>query len=133
MNKRGFTLIELLVTIALLSIIAIISFVSINKIIEKSKVNDCEILVNNIKNAASEYVSDNRYKSSFVSSVTDYTLAINASTLVNGNYLKGQIIDPFSKNEIVASDIMINLYLNNDYTLDSAVISEPVVLTNCEG
>ena len=59
--KNGFTLIELIATIALLAIIAIISFVSINGVVNQSKVNNCESLMMNIKTAAKEYVSDNRY------------------------------------------------------------------------
>ena len=62
MNKKGFTLVELVATIALLGIIAIISFVSINGVINQSKVDNCKSLVGNIKSAAKEYVSDNRYK-----------------------------------------------------------------------
>ena len=76
MNSRGFTLIELIVTIALLAIIAVISFVSINSIVNQSRVNDCETLVNNIKSAANSYVSDNRYNNDFVNLVIDYSINI---------------------------------------------------------
>ena len=133
MNKKGFTLIELLVTISLIAILSLISFVSINAVIKQNKINNCNTLVNSIKSATSEYVSDNRYKSTFVSSVTDYTLAINASTLVNGNYLKGQIINPFTKEDISPDSILISIELNSDYTLKKASISAPAVLLNCNG
>ena len=61
MNNKGFTLIELIATIALLAVISIISFVSVNGVINQNKVNNCESLMMNIKTAAKEYVSDNRY------------------------------------------------------------------------
>ena len=67
MNRKGFTLIELIATIAILAVIALISFVSITKVIEKSRIDNCNILVENIKTSAEEYASDNRYNSAFVS------------------------------------------------------------------
>ena len=51
MNNKGFTLVELIATIALLAIISIISFVSINAVIDSSKINECNALVNSIKSA----------------------------------------------------------------------------------
>ena len=133
MNNKGFTLIELLATVALLAIIVTISFVSINSIIKQSKVNNCEIIVNNLKSAASEYVSDNRYKNDFVNSITNFKTTITADTLVNGNYLKGSIKNPFDNNEITPSTIEISIELNDDYTLKTATITKPDVLTNCNG
>lgn len=121
MNNRGFTLIELIATIALLAIIAVISFVSINGIIEHGKVSDCETLIGNIKSAASEYVSDNRYKSDFVSRVNNRTVVIKGSVL-GQEYLKGEIINPFDKKVISPDDIEITIYLNKDYTANNILI-----------
>lgn len=126
MNNKGFTLIELIATIALLAVISLISFVSVNKVIEQSKINDCETLVNNIKMATSEYVSDNRYKNL---NVEDF----NVKKLVDGKYLSTPIINPFSKEEIDPQSILLNIELNNDYTLKNVEISEPAVLVNCRG
>lgn len=124
MNRRGFTLIELLVTISLLAIISLISFVSINKVIEQNKINNCQTIVNNIKNATSEYISDNRYKNLIIDNFT-------AKILVNGNYLSSPIINPFTKEEINPDSILISIELNSDYTLKKATISEPAVLKEC--
>lgn len=124
MNRRGFTLIELLVTISLLAIISLISFVSINKVIEQNKINNCQTIVNNIKNATSEYISDNRYKNLNIDNFT-------AKILVNGNYLSSPIINPFTKEEINPDSILISIELNSDYTLKKATISEPAVLKEC--
>lgn len=126
MNRRGFTLIELIVTIALLAILALISFVSINAVIKQSRTNDCKTLVNNIKMATSEYISDNRYRNLDINNFT-------AKKLIDGKYLSSPIINPFTKEEINSESILISIELNSDYTLKTATISEPAVLTNCEG
>ncbi len=131
MNRRGFTLIELIATIALLGIIATISFVSITNILKEGKVKNCNTLVNNIKMATSEYVSDNRYNSSFINAINDNQINIDASTLMAGRYLKGDIVNPFNNEVISASSIIIKVKLNNDYTFKSADIEAPEVLKNC--
>ncbi|MGN1358585.1 MAG: type II secretion system protein, partial [Bacilli bacterium] len=128
MNNKGFTLIELLATIALLAVIATISFVAISGVIEQGKVRDCETLVNNIKSATSEYVSDNRYNNIFSSKVA----TINASDLTNGNYLKGDIINPFNKVKITPSTIKINITLNDNYTVKQVKVLNNDVEINCE-
>lgn len=121
MNNRGFTLIELIATIALLTIIAVISFVSINGVLEHEKVADCENLIGNIKSAASEYVSDNRYKSDFVSGVNNGMVIIKGDAL-GEDYLKGEVIDPFNKNTISLDTIEITIYLNKDYTARDVIV-----------
>ena len=128
MNNKGFTLIELLATIALLAVIATISFVAISGVIEQGKVRDCETLVNNIKSATSEYVSDNRYDNIFSSKVA----TIYASNLTNGNYLKGDIINPFNKVKITPSTIKINITLNDNYTVKKVKVFNNDVEINCE-
>ena len=118
MNNRGFTLLELLITIALLAVISLISFVSVNKVIEQSKVKDCENLVLSIKSATKEYVSDNRYKSN-VDSDGNMKVTISGNDLISGNYLTSTIVDPFTKSNITPSSIMIDIGLNSDYSAKS--------------
>lgn len=107
MNNKGFTLIELVATIALLAVISVISFVSINAVITESKVKDCESLVNNIKSATKEYVSDNRYNSSF--NKNDIT--------IDKLNLSSDLINPFTKEKLSSSDVKIEVTLNTDYTV----------------
>ena len=128
MNNKGFTLIELLATIALLAVIATISFVAISGVIEEGKKKDCETLVNNIKSATNEYVSDNRYNNIFSSKVA----TINASDLTSENYLKGDIINPFNKVKITPSTIKINITLNDNYTVKQVKVLNNDVEINCE-
>jgi prepilin-type N-terminal cleavage/methylation domain-containing protein len=111
MNNKGFTLIELISTIALLAIIALISFVSINGVIKNNKISNCENLVKNIKVAAREYVSDNRYKFNDNNNKT-----IDVKTLIDEKYLKGPIINPFTNEEISGKDISVKIELNSDYS-----------------
>jgi len=132
-NNKGFTLIELIATIALLAIIAVISFVSVNSVIKKNKIDNCRTIVNSITTAANEYVSDNRYNSTFVDSINaEYQTVINASTLISNKYLKGDIIDPYTKEVIDPETISVGVYLGYDYAMRAAVINAPEVLKNCD-
>ena len=133
MNNKGFTLIELIATIALLAIIAVIAFVSIGKVIEHSKVTNCNSLVESIEKAAMEYVSDHRYDSSFISSVntSDMSYSMTAAMLVNGHYINGELINPFTKESIATNTVQLTIYLNDDYTVKSVQIVDPVVLKTC--
>ena len=127
MNRKGFTLIELIATIALLAIIAIISFVSINGVINKSKIDNCKSLVNNIKSASKEYVSDNRY-----SLTSNDDLNITAKTLIDGNYLSSPITNPFDNNvPIYGIDISIRIKLADDYTVSNEENS--IIIKNSSG
>ena len=133
MNNKGFTLIELLVTITLLGIIVTISFVSINGVIKKGKIEDCKNIVDSIKSATSEYVSDNRYNNAFIAEINDYKMTIDASTLLNNNYLKGEIINPYTKQTINSSNISILIFFNSDYTMRGAIINGPTeLITSCK-
>jgi len=124
MNNKGFTLIELVATVTLLGILAVVSFVSITGIINKSKVNDCENLVISIKMAVKEYASDNRYEG--------ITTSISASDLITGKYLSSPIINPFTDEEMDASNIKINISLNNDYTVKEITFGAPAMFNDCK-
>ena len=122
MNNKGFTLIELVATLALLAVISVISFVSITTVVDNSKVTNCNNLVQNIENAAKEYVSDNRYNSSFD---TDNNKKddINVTTLINNKYLVGPIKNPFNKDETISGDnIIIKIELKNDYSVNKITV-----------
>lgn len=114
MNNKGFTLIELIATIALLAIVALISFVSITNVLEDRKNADCNTLVNNIKMATKEYVSDNRYNG--------ISEKITAKELIDEKYLKGNIINPYTKEEMDSKSISISIELNADYTVKNITV-----------
>lgn len=126
MDNKGFTLVELIAVIALLAIIAVISFVSINEVINQSKVSDCENLIMSIKSSAKEYVSDNRYSDDLMTSMT-------ASTLVDGNYLNGAITNPFTKEELSADSIFVEIELNSDYSAKKIIVkNQDKIEINCD-
>lgn len=131
LNNRGFTLIELIATIALLAVISLISFVSINKVIDNGKINECNTLIKNIKSASKDYAGDERYDKVF--SQGGLIKEINATTLVEGDYLSLPITNPFNKENILPSDIIIRIDLYENYTVkDVFVYNKDLVMINCE-
>ena len=124
MNNHGFTLIELLATIVLLAVIASISFVSITAAISKGNEKNCNSIKDSIKSATIEYINDNRYKRNFFQEST-MTKSMNASELINQNYLS-TITNPFNKETIDPSTIMIVATLNDDYTVKQISITSSV-------
>ena len=122
-NNKGFTLIELLLTIVLLSVISVISFVSITAIINKNKENQCNTLVNDIKLAAKEYVSDNRYGS--------INTSITAKSLLYGNYLSGKITSSCTNEEISPQDIEITINLDSSRNITGITVTDKSGNLNC--
>lgn len=118
MNNKGFTLIELLATIAILGVVAMISFVSVTAIIKSNKKDQCENIIESIKMASIEYVSDNRYNSDFIRGVSNNNVEINGGTLLAGRYLNKEIINPFTKDNVTNS-IRITINLKDDYTVNT--------------
>lgn len=103
MNKRGFTLIELLGTIALLAMIVLIAVPAVNGMIGKNKKNNCQILKDNIINAAKLYISDNRYSNSLIWN------RVNETTIGRSQYeeyLNSSINNPCD-NSIYDGDIQV--------------------------
>lgn len=126
MNNKGFTLIELIATIALLAVIAAISFVAISGVIQSSKTRECETLKGNIESAVRDYASDNRYDKSFINKVVDYKININVQVLLDENYLKGPIKNPYTKEDYSAlelNDINISIVFNRDYTVKDTTVN----------
>lgn len=117
MNKRGFTLVELLATIVLLSIISVISYVSISSVIKKNKVNNCRNLIKSIEGASRGYVSDNRYNFT-----NRDDKVITAEDLFRGNYLKNEIMDPFTNEKVNSENVKIIISLKSDYTMEKIQI-----------
>ena len=117
MNKKGFTLVELLATIVLLSIISVISYVSISSVIKKNKVNNCRNLIKSIEGASREYVSDNRYNFT-----NRDDKVITAEDLFRGNYLKNEIMDPFTNEKVNSENVKIIISLKSDYTMEKIQI-----------
>lgn len=126
MNNKGFTLIELIATIALLAVIATISFVAISGVIQSSKTRECETLKGNIESAVRDYASDNRYDNNFINGVVDYKTNISIQVLLDKNYLKGPIKNPYTKEDYTALEldgISISIEFNSDYTVKDTEVN----------
>ena len=123
---------ELIATIALLAVIAMISFVAISGVIKSNNTRECETLKGNIESAARDYASDNRYDKSFINGIvkyeTDivkYETKINIQVLLNNNYLKGPIKNPYTMKNYSVKElegIKIIIEFNNDYTVKSTKV-----------
>lgn len=124
MNNKGFTLVELIATIALLAVIATISFVSINSIVNDNKVKNCKTLINNIKMAAKEYVSDNRYKNLdfHMNNADTKVVKIGVNSLLSNDYLKGNIIDPYTNDNMDISDVNVFVKVNKNYVAGDIIL-----------
>lgn len=126
MNNKGFTLIELIATIALLAVIATISFVAISGVIQSSKNRECEALKGNIESVVRDYASDNRYNKDFINGIVDYKTNINVQVLLDENYLKGPIKNPYTKEDYSALElkgINISIVFNRDYTVNDTTVN----------
>ena len=126
MNNKGFTLIELIATIALLAVIATISFVAISGVIQSSKNRECEALKGNIESVVRDYASDNRYNKDFINGIVDYKTNINVQVLLDENYLKGPIKNPYTKEDYSARElkgINISIVFNRDYTVKDTTVN----------
>lgn len=128
MNNKGFTLIELLATIAILGVVAMISFVSVTAIIKSNKIDQCKNIIESIKMASIEYVSDKRYNSDFIRDVSNNNVKIDGGTLLAGHYLNKEIINPFTKDNVTNS-IRITINLKDDYTVNTVSVTG----MNCNG
>lgn len=126
MNNKGFTLIELIATIALLAVIATISFVAISGVIQSSKNRECEALKGNIESVVRDYASDNRYNKDFINGIVDYKTNINVQVLLDENYLKGPIKNPYTKEDysvLELKGINISIVFNRDYTVKDTTVN----------
>lgn len=116
---------ELIATIALLAVIAMISFVSISGVIKSNNTRECETLKGNIESAARDYASDNRYDKKFIDKINDYGININIQVLLDNNYLKGPIKNPYTMKDYSVEErkaIKIIIEFNNDYTVKSTKV-----------
>lgn len=127
MNKKGFTLVELLATIALLAIIMMIAIPTVNGIIEKNKKKNCQILNDNIIEAAELYISDNRY-----SIVWNRKNQATVSLSQYREYLNTSIVNPCDNSDYTGDNIQV-IFKNNNGKVE--VVSDnilPNTFTCCE-
>lgn len=128
LNKKGFTLVELLAVITILGIISTIAVISIDVMFEESQRVECEAIVSNLETAAKEFASDNRYTGKFYT--TYYKMY--ASELVSEGYFNGNVINPFTNEDVsstFSNKVDITLHFN---TTDKTVSSVSIGQINCD-
>ena len=104
MNKKGFTLVELLAILLLLAIIVGIGSYLIINVLDDSKKNNYNLLIENINNAVEEYYIECKYSSG--ASITcpsensgEYQIKLD--DLVKYGYLKGNSDDSVDAMDLV--------------------------------
>ncbi len=113
MNNKGFSLIELIVAIGILAVLTLVLVPSISSIMQKNKEDSYLNLIENIKKAASIYVSDNRYDSSIIPincSTSATTFDLTLQTLIESGDLSSPIIDPRDKTEISTTKVVTVMF-----------------------
>ena len=95
LNRDGFTLIELLAVLALLAIIMGIGGYSIISVMNNSRENNYNLLIENINSAALEYYIECKYSGSSITCPSDNSgwYEIKLDDLVKYGFLKGNSSD----------------------------------------
>ena len=125
MNNRGFTLVELIAIIMLLAIIVSFGSSSIVAIINRSKNESLNLLIENIKDGADVYYQECTYsKDSVLNSICSKSNAITLGELVQYGYLKGNsenddlgIVNPKDNNDI--SNCRVKIYYNGKVIVEA--------------
>ena len=111
MYKKGFTLVEVILAIAIMALLVLILVPNVLALLNKNNVKSCNNLKSNIESAAKLYVTNNKYKLSFI---CDTPKNITFKTLVDSGDLKldstGKIINPIDNTEILLSNTVTVIY-----------------------
>lgn len=84
--------------IAIMAILSLILIPNVMVLIDKNNKKSCEKMIDNIKSAAKMYVNQNKYELGFDCSNTPK--GITLKTLVDADYLGGELVNPINKKEI---------------------------------
>ena len=118
MNNKGFTLIELIATIMILALVMSIASYSIINIINRSKEENYNYLLENIRNGAEVYYQECKYanNSGVTCTVNNGSYKITLGELLTSGYIKGNGKDN-NNNYIIVNP------KNNDSDIGDCVIN----------
>ena len=71
-------------------------------------------------------LSIDEYNKGFINGIVDYKTNINVQVLLDENYLKGPIKNPYTKEDYSAlelNDINISIVFNRDYTVKDTIVN----------
>lgn len=106
LDNKGFTLVELIATIVILVLVMSIGSYSIISVINSSKNENYNFLINEIKNASEIYYHECKYTKS---DDMDCDGTINLGYLVSYGYLKGNSSDSTDKYTLVNPKDDVNI------------------------
>lgn len=147
-NNKGFTLVELIATILLLAILVGIGTYSILSIIKKSKLENYNLMITNIRSAAQSYYQECKYSKETIRSMFSTDAAANSfcnnytvtlGDLVKYGYLKGnkKVTSGTDKDKYIienplTGDIISNCKIKITYNSDSSmVVTTQNLLAGC--
>ena len=124
MNKKGFTLIELLATIVILALVSTLGGYAVITTINKSKEENYNVLVKNIKSAAETYYLECKYDTSASSNGITCSNTVSLGDLVRYGYLasndstvnSNKLLNPKNNENISGCKIEIT-YSNKKVTI----------------
>ena len=108
MNEKGFTLIEMITVVSILTILGVIVIPMVGGILKDKKREIYDVQINNIKEATSNYVSENFMS---IDIPNNSSVGIHLSFLKNNGYIDNNITNPMTYEEF--SDSMVILISNN--------------------
>lgn len=129
MKKNGFTLAELIAVLVILSLIAVITVPEVTKVIQENRVNTCGIQLENIKEAAKGYLSNNldMIPSNDAGSKKD----IKITDLVKYGYIQENIINP-NTGEVYEDDFVVRVTKEGNvlvYNIYQVTDTEDILIT----
>lgn len=109
--RKGFTLSELLVCLAILGIVIVVAIPSIIGAVNRNRERQYDLVVDEIKASAEEYITDNR--NMFTTAMCKPNCLITIEELINSGKLDGDIKNPktselISRNSYVEVKVDIN-------------------------
>ena len=110
MKNKGFTLIEILGVLAVLALLSTIIIMSVNKSLKDSKETLYQVQIEEIKNAASMWRTDNIEQ---IPNVGYHSITLR--DLQNAGYINNEIINPKTDKELNNFTIKIGM---NEITLE---------------
>lgn len=90
LDNKGFTLVEVIAVVVILSVLSLLIVPSISGLLNRSKENSYNDLINSIKLSCEQYINDNRYNISIGSCNNNgicYVNKVSVSFLVENGYL----------------------------------------------
>lgn len=103
MNRKGFTLVELLAVIVVLAVLMTIATPNVLKLLNGSKKNTTEIVLNNLRDATTAYAKEQVYLKKLSLSACNFE--INSEDVAKANINKGGCVKAYDISFLKNSDI----------------------------